>query len=315
MQAIVMNQFGGPEVLEARRMPIPKPGLGQILVEIYATGLNPIDFKLRSGVYKDIFPTPFPNILGGDISGIVHALGAGATDFAIGDEVYFSNPLGLNGGYAQYAVVDQAIVAHKPTGLSHLEAATLPVAGLTSIQALRDFSGLKAGQKILIHGGAGGVGSFAIQYAKAIGAKVFTTATSAKHEYVYGLGADRAIDYTKENFVEVAAQEGGMDVVLETIGGANYIKSLQATRAGGAVPCIVNAPDVDSRAFAIEKKIKTDFFLLQNVRNDLEEISRLVTKGAIRPIATNLVNFDGLIDAHRQLEAGRVQGKLVLSVR
>ena len=152
--------------------------------------------------------------------------------------MYFSNPLNRSGGYAEFCVVDSKIVAKKPSFLSHIEAASLPVSGLTAIQSLRNFGGLRSGHKVLIHAGAGGVGSFAIQYAKLKGAIVFTTASGTKSDYVRSLGADRVIDYKTENFIDVCKSAGGMDIVLESIGGENFPKSILATRDGGAVPCI-----------------------------------------------------------------------------
>lgn len=314
MHAVLINNYGGSEVLTHSQRPVPKTGPGEILVKIHATALNPVDFKIRQGHLHELFPANFPRILGGDISGVVVASGQDASDFRPGDEVFFSNPLDRDGGYAEYVTVNEKIVARKPEGLTHVEAASLPVAGLTAIQALRDFAQVKPGDKVLIHAGAGGVGSFAIQYAKELGAIVFTTASAAKSDYVRALGADHVIDYAKEDFVQVAQRSGGMDVVLESVGGSNYLRSILATKSGGAVPAIVNPPDEDTAAIAREKNIKTDFMLLSGSRADLQQISQLVADGKLKTTVSRLLPLRQVADAHRELESGRVTGKLVIDM-
>ena len=250
-----------------------------------------------------------------DISGVVKSLGPGATDFQVGDQVYFSNSLDRDGGYAEFCVVDQSLVAKKPQSLSYVDAASLPVVGLTSIQGLRDFGGLKKGMKVLIHAGAGGVGSFAIQYAKSMGATVYTTASPDKRNYVTSLGADRVIDYRTEDFLKICEYEGGMDIVFETIGGDNYSKSILATKEGGAVPCIVNPPDSDTKTLAERRGVKTDFFLLHGNRTDLNLISNLVESGVIRTTVSMVLPLEEVNAGHNQLESGRTKGKIVLKIR
>jgi NADPH:quinone reductase-like Zn-dependent oxidoreductase len=314
MKSLVMTNFGGLDVLENRDIPVPTPGPSEILVRIHATGLNPVDFKIREGHLKEIFPVKFPHILGGDISGEVVAVGVSVHEFAPGDEVFFSNPLDRHGGFAEFVAVDQAIVARKPKTINHVQAASLPVAGLTSIQALRDFAGIKPKMKVLIHAGAGGVGSFAIQYAKHKGAVVYTTASASKADYVRSLGADHVIDYNKVDFVEVAQTAGGMDIVLETIGGANYLRSIIATKNGGAVPSIVNPPDEETKTLANEKHIKTDFMLLNGSRDDLNEIVSLVDCGLVQPMVSETFPFDDIRKGLIQIESGRSKGKLVIEM-
>ncbi len=314
MKAIVIDKFGSVDVLNYTEINAPEPKENEVLVHVHACGLNPVDYKIRSGHLNEIFPTTFPRILGGDISGTIKATGANVKNYKIGDAVFFSNPLDKNGGYAEYCVVDQDLIALKPLNISHLQAASLPVAGLTSMQALRDFSCLGIGHKVLIHAGAGGVGSFAIQYAKHLGATVYTTTSESNFDYVRSLGADVIIDYKKQNFIEVCQAAGGMDVVLESIGGENYIKSVEATKVGGFVPCIVDSPDEKTKTLAKEKKIKTDFFLLSCDADDLREISQLVTAEKIIPGQITTINFDQIKWGHSQLESGRTRGKIVLRV-
>ncbi len=312
MKAIVINEFGSVDVLYHTEISAPEPKENEVLVQVHACGLNPVDYKIRSGYLNEIFPTVFPRILGGDVSGIIKATGANVKNYKVGDAVFFSSPLDKNGGYAEYCVVDQDLIALKPLNISHLQAASFPVAGLTSMQALRDFSSLGIGHKVLIHAGAGGVGSFAIQYAKHLGATVYTTASESNFEYVKSLGADVVIDYKKQNFVEVCQTAGGMDVILESIGKENYIKSIDATKVGGAVPCIVDSPDENTKTLANEKRIKTDFFLLSCDGDDLREISQLISSKKIIPGQITLIKFDQIKWGHSQLESGRTRRKIIL---
>ena len=314
MKAVIINEFGGLDKLQLTEVDTPKPTADQVLVKVFACAINPVDYKLREGALQEIVQFEFPRILGGDISGVITELGKDVTDFKVGDEVFFSAHLEQNGGYAEYCVVDPSIIAKKPTSISHVEAASLPVVGLTSLQALRDFGGMKPGSKVLIHAGAGGVGSFAIQYAKAMGAEVFTTASASKRDYVKSLGADHVIDYSKEDFVKVAQDAGGIDITFETVGGENYAKSVLATNQSGSIPCIVNPPDADVKELADQKNIKTDFMLLTGIRKDLEEIASLVDQGKIKPTVSQVLALEEVRKGHELIQSGRTQGKLVIKI-
>lgn len=314
MKAVVINQFGGPEVLTLVEMDKPKIKETEILIEVHACGLNPVDYKIRKGDLNEVFPVTFPRVLGGDISGVVSAVGSQVTDFKVGDEIYCANKLDKEGAYAEFVAVEQEIVAKKPETLSYIEAAGLPVAALTAVQTLRDFCELKAGQKVLIHAGAGGVGSLAIQYAKYLGAEVYTTGSSLRKNYLQSLGADRIIDYHSEDFVKVCNDAGGMDCVLEAVGGVNYPKSLLATKKGGVVVSIVNPPDADTLTLSHDRKIKTDFMLLSSSRQDLDIIRDLVDKKIMNVSISRTYKMEELQEAHKDLETGRTQGKLVLEV-
>lgn len=315
MKAVILSQYGGPECLTLTEIPIPTPACDELLIEVHACGLNPVDYKLRSGIFHEMMPLSFPFILGGDISGVVKEVGTEAQGgFQVGDEVYFSSPLTQGGGNAEFCVIHSSVVAKKPKSLSHVEAASLPVVGLTAIQSLRDFSGIHTGDKVLIHAGAGGVGSFAIQYAKYCGAEVFTTASTKNEAYVRSLGADHVIDYHHEDFVTVCQQAGGMDIVLESMGGLTYPKSIEATRVGGSVPCIVNPPDSDTKALSERKNIKTEFLLLSGRPADLQEIALLVDSRKIRPTVSKVISLEEIRLAHEQIESGRTQGKWVFQI-
>jgi NADPH:quinone reductase-like Zn-dependent oxidoreductase len=315
MKAVVMSGYGKIDVLQIKDIPIFEPTTHDLLVEVHACSLNPVDYKIRNGTLKELLPITFPHILGGDVSGVVNKVGAGVSDFKIGDEVYFANELSRGGGNAEFCLVHQNLVAKKPKSISHVQAASLPVVGLTAIQALRDFSHLKSGNLVLIHAGAGGLGSFAIQYAKNSGATVYTTASRSNHEYLKSLGADHIIDYQKEDFVEICQKQGGVDIVLESVGGLSYPRSILATKKGGYVPCPVNPPDSDTIALSKQRNIHTDFFLLRGITKDLEEIANLVDSGIIHPTVTRTLALEEIAFGHTQLESGRTRGKWVLQIR
>lgn len=314
MKAIMIKEFGTTDVLEILDVEKPQPKANEVLIKVNASGLNPADYKIRNGDLAEVFPSAFPRILGGDLSGVVSEVGSAVSNFKVGDEVFAAVPLNANGSYAEYAIADANTIAKKPANISHIQAASLSVVGLTSIQALRDFSKIKKGDNVLIHAGSGGVGSFAIQYAKLMGATVYTTASAAKHAYVKELGADVAIDYTKEDFVEVAKKIGGMDIIFETIGGEHYLRSIEATKEGGSVPCIVNPPDDKIIAAAKAKNIKTDFLLLQLLATDLKTISSLIEDGSVKPTVSKEFVLEDVKLAHKALESGKTTGKLVLKI-
>ena len=210
MKAIRIHQYGGPEVLAQVEMQRPAPGANEVLIKVHAASVNPVDWKMRAGYMKDFLPLSLPATLGSDVSGTVEGVGPGAARFKRGDEVYAS--LGLEGGgYAEYAVAKETIIAGKPSTLDHVHAAAVPVAGLTAWQALFEVAQLRAGQKVLIHGAAGGVGNFAVQFAKERGAYVIGTASSRNHAFLHELGADKAVDYQQTRFEDVVRDA---DVVL-----------------------------------------------------------------------------------------------------
>lgn len=317
MQAIIFNQYGSVDVLERAELLIPKPKQNDLIVEIHACALNPIDYKLRSGVMKDVMPITFPFVPGCDISGVVRDTGSDVKNFKKGDEVYFASELTLAGGYAEFCAVDADLVALKPKKLDHVQAASLPIAGLTTLQALRDYSNIQSHHKILIHAGAGGVGTFALQYAKSIGAEIYTTGSKANHEYLYVLGADYCIDYKDEDFLKACEDAGKMDIVFETIGGLNYVRSILATKPEGVVPCIVNPPDSDVVALSELKNIKTDFVLVAGGSRDLNYMTQMVDQNQIKPQVAEIIDFklEQIQSAHKLLESGHSRGKMVIKIK
>src|ERR1051325_7506708 len=225
MKAVVIHEYGGPDVLKYEDIPRPEPKDDQLLIRVIAAGVNPVDGMIRSGMFDREGSRAFPIILGGDVAGVVEKVGSKVTKFKAGDPVFAYVSLDNSGGYAQYALVTERETAPKPKSLTYVEAAAVPIVAATAWQAVIDTAKLKGGQTVLIHGGSGGVGSFAIQIAKAHGAKVIATASTANQELLKQLGADVTIDYTKQNFENVAKE---VDVVLDSIGKDTLARSYEA---------------------------------------------------------------------------------------
>src|SRR6266853_2317556 len=268
MKAVQIHAFGGPEVLQYEEVPQPQPKANEILVRVHAAGVNPVDWKIREGYLS----ATSPMIMGIDFSGVVESVGSGVTKYRRGDAV-FGQVADASGSYAEYAVAMESDVARKPEALDHIRAAALPVAGLTPWQALFDTANLSAGQKVLIHGAAGGVGSFAVQFAKWKGAHVLGTASGSHVEQVRQLGADEVIDYRKTKFEEVARD---VDVVLDTVGGETQERSWKVLKRGGVLVSLVQQPAAEKAAAQGAR----GFFIRQKASGlQLAAIADLVVKG------------------------------------
>jgi NADPH:quinone reductase-like Zn-dependent oxidoreductase len=306
MKAIRIHQYGGPEVLEQVEMLRPAPGANEVLIKVKAASVNPFDWKVRAGYMKDIFPLTFPATLGFDVSGTVEEVGLGAARFKRGDEVYAS--LGLEGGgYAEYAVAKEAIVAEKPSTLDHVEAAAVPVAGLTAWQALFEVAQLRAGQKVLIHAAAGGVGNFAVQFAKAKGAYVIGTASSRNQDFLGELGVDKAVDYQKTRFEDVVHDA---DVVLDTIGGDTQERSFKALKKGGILVSIVQPP---SQELATKYGVRALFYGGRPSSANLSEIARLIDAGTVKTVVETVLPLAEARRAHELSQSGHARGRIVLN--
>src|SRR5216117_2519285 len=240
MKAVVVHEYGGPEVLKYEEVPRPEPKEDQILVRVIAAGVNPVDGMIRSGMFAKYEKDVFPMIPGADIAGVVEKAGSKITKFKAGDPVFAYVSLNKGGGYAEYALATEGEAAPKPKSLNYVEAAAVPVVALTAWQALIDTAKLSAGQTVLIHGGSGGVGTFAIQIAKARGAKVIATASTANQDLLKKLGADVAIDYTKTRFEDVAKD---VDVVLDSVGKDTLARSYGVVKKGGFIVTLVSRID------------------------------------------------------------------------
>jgi NADPH:quinone reductase-like Zn-dependent oxidoreductase len=310
MKAVRIHNYGGPEVLQFEDAPRPTPGSGELLIRVHAASVNAIDWKIRAGYLKDVFPVPLPFIPGWDVSGVVEAVGSGATKFKKGDEVYARPDIARSGKgtYAEYVVVQEAEAAIKPKSVDHVHAAAIPVVGLTAWQALFDKGGLSKGQKILIHGAAGGVGSFAVQLAKWKGAHVIGTASGRNQEFLQEFGVDEPIDYEKTRFEDVVHD---VDVVLDTRGGDTQSRSWKVLKKGGILVSIVAPPSADEAA---KHGVRSAFFSAQPNSSQLSEIAKLVDAGKLKPVVETVLP---LSDARRALElneTGHARGKIVLKV-
>jgi len=311
MKAILLTAHGGPEMLRYGDAPDPIAGPGEIVVDVHAASVNAADYKVRlgGGAYNAASKLQFPYILGRDFSGIVSALGAGVDDLKIGDPVFGVMDAGIEGCYAEKVKIKAALVAKKPAKLGHAEAAAMALTSLTAIWALEDTARLKRGETILIQGGAGGVAGFAIQLAKHIGATVVTTASARNHDYVRSLGADRIIDYQKEDFTKAVS---GCDVVFDTVGGEVQVRSYEVLKPGGRLVWIAPAPagfqPPRSDVEVLRPRVARD-------RAHLERMKALYEAGAVWPPAITRYPLAEAAEAHRVSEGRHLQGKLVLMVR
>ncbi|WP_330298705.1 NADP-dependent oxidoreductase [Streptomyces sp. NBC_00503] len=306
MRAIVVSQWGGPEVLTETEIERPEPGFGEILVRVHAAGVNPVDWKTRaSGALIPWGPIP---MVGWDVSGTVEAVGPGVTLYQPGDEVFgmprFPVPAG---GYAEYVAAPARHFARKPASIDHVQAAALPLAALTAWQSLADTAGLRAGQRVLVHAAAGGVGHFAVQIAKALGAYVIGTASAAKHDLVRSLGADEVIDYRTTAFEDAVS---AVDVVLDTIGGDYGTRSLKVLRPGGHLITLNGPDEVPAEA----EGFRTGWTLVEPDYAGLKAIAALVAEGKLRPFVDAVLPLSEASKAHEIGERGRTTGKIVLTV-
>jgi NADPH2:quinone reductase len=315
MKAMVLPAFGGPDKFVAREVEMPQPGAGEILVRVLASGTNPVDTKLRAnGTWANLTP---PVILGADASGVVEAVGEGVTDFAPGDEVYytpeiFGNPRGT---YAEFNAVTASIVAPKPKNLTHEEAAAVPLAAGTAWEAIVRRLQVRPGETVLIHGGAGGVGSFAVQLAKASGARVLATASAANREALRELGADVTIDYQTQNATEIALQETdgvGVDAVFDTVGGELIAQSLPATRDFGRLAYILTPEG--SLTWSYMKNLTLHGIFLTRERARLDALTKLIEREQLRPWVDEVLPLEQVAQAHERLDSGHGRGKVVLHI-
>jgi NADPH:quinone reductase len=312
MKAMVITEFGGPDVFELREVPKPEIGPNQVLVRVHATSVNPVDLGVRqAGSWAGVQP---PAVIGYDVSGVVEAVGPGVTDVIVGDEVYYSPEIsGRWGSYAEYNAVDAAIVARKPTNLSHAEAASIPLAGCAAWDGLITKANLMVGETILIHG-AGGVGSLAVQIAKAAGAFILAVCSDYMVDPVAGLGADRAIDYKSEDFVEVVRDETdrlGVDVVFDTVGGDALARSIEVVKPYGRMVGIVRSAKGDW-GLGFGKNLTLYMTRLERMAYKLDALCVLIERGQIEPVIDSVLPITDVAEAHRRLAAGGVKGKIVL---
>jgi NADPH:quinone reductase-like Zn-dependent oxidoreductase len=303
-----MDSYGGADVLQFRDAPDPVAGPGEIVVDIHAASINPADWKVREGPVGFTMHV-FPHILGRDFSGVVRTLGEGVTDFAPGDLVFAVTERGEEGAYAEAIAINAALVAKKPEALSHVEAAALALTGLTALVCLEDTAKLASGETVLIHAGAGGVGGFAVQYARHVGARVFATASARNRDYVLGLGADEVIDYARDDFTQAVP---ACDVVFDTLGGEVHRRSFSVLRPGGRLIHIAAAPAGFVPPRGDVTVVRPD---VARDRRHLERIVALVETGALRPPEIERLPLAEAAAAQELSKTGHVRGKIVLDVR
>lgn len=310
MHAIAQDAFGGPEVLRIIDVQRPDPGPAEVLVRVHAIGVNPTDAWHRASGGLAGGDTPIR--LGWDVSGVVEAIGPGVTVLAPGDEVFglprHPRPAGT---YAQYVTSPARHLVRKPSGISHIEAAALPLAALTAWQALVDTADIQPGQRVLIHAAAGGVGHLAVQIAKARGAYVIGTASAAKYDFVLGLGADEVIDYTRVDFTTVA---GDIDIVLDTIGGEYGPRSLTTLRAGGIVVSLASPAEAYLAELARPLGLRAAFMIVEADGAGMRDIAELVETGRLRAHIDTVLPLEQAARAHELSGSGRGIGKIVLTV-
>ncbi|MFC8230864.1 NADP-dependent oxidoreductase [Streptomyces sp. NPDC057287] len=309
MSALHQTALGGPEVLRLTELPRPAPGPGEILVAVHAAGLNPTDFKHRA---VSLFLPPPPLTLGWDVSGTVVEAGYGVTLFQPGDEVFGMLPYPYGAGsHAEYVTGPARAFAAKPAGIDHVQAAALPLAALTAWQALVETADLRAGQRVLIHAAAGGVGHLAVQIAKELGAHVTGTASAPKHDFLRELGADACVDYRSEDFADTDER---YDVVLDTLGGETATRSVSVLRPGGALVSLLPG-DGDTQAAAEKAQVRAVTLLVEHDRSGMLAIAELVERGRLRPHVSGTFPLAEGARAHTLGETGRTTGKLVITVR
>lgn len=308
MKAVVIEEYGGLDTLTEKAVEKPPLLDNQILVEVKASSVNPIDWKLREGNLTDQYSFEFPIILGSDVAGVVKEVGKHVIDYTVGERVFARPDTTRYGTYAEFTAVDELLVAKIPDNLSYTKAASVPLAGLTAYQCLFDALEIMEGQKILIHGGAGGVGSYAIQLAKLKGAYVATTASKKNHGFLKELGADLCIDYHTENIEDILAD---YDAVLDTVGASVQTASMKILRRGGRLVSIVDAPNEE---LANRYGIKEQFLWLNPNGEQLKELARLLGEERLKPVVgeTFPLNEKGVKNAHVLSESSHARGKIIL---
>jgi NADPH:quinone reductase-like Zn-dependent oxidoreductase len=333
MKAFIVDRYGGPDSVRAGETPDPEVGENDVLVQIHAAGVNPLDSKIRNGEFKQILPYRLPMILGNEGAGVVVRVGSRVRRFKPGDEDYARPRKDRIGTFAEFISIAEDDVAHKPKSLTMEEAASIPLVGLTAWQALIEKANLMKGQKVLIHAGSGGVGTFAIQLAKHVGSMVATTTSPANFDLVKRLGADIAIDYRKDDFEMILH---GYDVVLNSLGGDTLYKSLRVLKPGGKLISISGPPDPDfareigaswilrlamrflsSRIRGKARRAQVGYSFLFSIASgdQLREIASLVDSGFIRPVVDRVFTFESTKEAMAYVETGRAKGKVVVKLR
>ncbi|MBI5357724.1 NADP-dependent oxidoreductase [Candidatus Saccharibacteria bacterium] len=310
MKSAQINEYGDPSVIKIVDIEKPKINEDQVLVKVHASSINPFDTAIRAGYMKDNIPLKLPITLGGDIAGEVSEIGGSATNLAVGDKVYGQANVvaGNSGAFAEFAATAEQQIAIMPNNLDFLQAASLPLVAVSAWQGLVEHINLKPNQKIFIHGGAGGIGTIAIQIAKNIGAYVATTATGEDIDYVKSLGADEVIDYKTQDFSEALSD---YDAVFDAVGGDDFAKSYLVLKEGGVAVSMIAQVDEEK---AKEQKIEAIRQMTNVTKNSLNSIRELVESGIVKPQLDKTFKLDEISQAFELKESGKVRGKIVIKI-
>lgn len=308
MRSVQIESYGDLEQLQVKNIEVPEPAEGEVLVKIHAAGVNPVDWKIREGYLAEIIPHKLPLTLGWDFAGEIVALGKNVDQWRVGDAVYSHPSLSKNGTYAEYITVSADEIAAKPKTLNWQKSAAVPLVTLAAWQAMNDIGKIKKGDRVLIHGGAGGVGIAAIQLAKHAGATVYTTASSRNIDFLKNLGADEVIDYTQEDFSKLS----DLDIVFDTMGGETLEKSWATLKKDG---CLVSAAEIPNEELATMHSVNASFCFVQPNSGQLSKISKLIDSGDIKIEIDSIYQLDDVAKAHEKSESGHTRGKIVLQIQ
>lgn len=309
MKAVRIHDYGTSDVLTIENIPIPEIKEDDVLIKIFATSVNPVDWKVREGLVRWRNLHQLPLTLGWDVSGVVDKIGSKAHKFKIGDEVYSRPSIDRNGSYAEYIAVRETEVALKPKTITHEEAASIPLVGLTVWESLVTTANIQAGQKVLIHAAAGGVGSMAVQIARIYGCYVIGTASEGNIDFVKNLGAHEVIDYRNQDFTQLIKD---VDVVLDTVGGTTQENSWKVLREGGMLMSIINKP---SDEIANQYKARSGYIFVQSNGTILETLAHLIDTGKLKPVVGSVFSLDEIKQAQELSQSKRAKGKIVIKVR
>ncbi len=309
MKAVRIHAYGGPEVLAYEDVPLPTLAEDDVLIQVHAAAVNPVDWKIREGYLQGFLNEKLPLTLGWDVSGVVEAVGANVTAFQPGDEVYSRPDIERDGAYAEYIAVKASEVAFKPKTIDHIQAAAVPLAGITAWHCLFEAAHLAAGQRVLIHAAAGGVGSYAVQLAHWKGAYVIGTASAANQDFLLELGANEVIDYRSTPFEEVVEP---VDVVFDTIGGEVQERSWQVLKPGGILVSVVSPPSEETAA---AHQCRSAFVFIQPRADWLTEMAQLIDAGQLKSIVETVLPLEQAAEAHQLSQSGHTRGKIVFRVK
>jgi NADPH:quinone reductase-like Zn-dependent oxidoreductase len=308
MNAVRIHEYGNVDVLKLEETPLPRIGVDELLIKIFASSVNPVDWKVREGHLQGMKLHHLPLTLGWDVSGVVEKTGSAVTNFKVGDEVFTRPAIERDGSYAEYIAVKADDVARKPRTVSHLQAAVVPLAGLAAWESLVQVANIQPGQKVLIHAGSGGVGHLAVQLAKAKGAYVIATASTRNVVWVKSLGADEVIDYKTQQFDEIVSD---VDVVFDTVGGETQADSWKVLKKNGILVSITNPPD---EAIAAKHGVRSAFVFIKPNASSLQSLAELIDAGKIQPHIDRIFSLEQIKEAQTWSQSGHSIGKIAIEI-